>query len=99
MLDFFQNYIVNEELSQELLKKQLFSQAMKNSGVVDLLARQIRPFTKNKEMHISSMSGIIAILSGFMNNVGALTVFFQTWSEKIFGLNFLRTFRPQPNKT
>ena len=52
----------------------IISQAMKNSGVVDLLARQIKPFTKNKEMHISSMSGIIAILSGFMNNVGALAL-------------------------
>ena len=52
----------------------IISQAMKNSGVVDLLARQIKPFTKSKEMHISSMSGIIAILSGFMNNVGALAL-------------------------
>ena len=52
----------------------IISQAMKNSGVVDLLARQIKPFTKNKEMHISSMSGIIALLSGFMNNVGALAL-------------------------
>jgi len=32
LLDFFQNYIVNEALSQDLLKKQLFSQAMKNLG-------------------------------------------------------------------
>ena len=52
----------------------IISQAMKNSGVVDLLARQIKPFTKNKAMHISSMSGIIAVLSGFMNNVGALAL-------------------------
>ena len=52
----------------------IISQAMKNSGVVDLLARQIKPLTKNKEMHISSMSGIIAVLSGFMNNVGALAL-------------------------
>ena len=44
----------------------IISQAMKNSGVVDLLARQIKPLTKNKEMHISSMSGIIAILSGLL---------------------------------
>ena len=52
----------------------IISQAMKNSGVVDLLALQIKPFTKKQEIHISSMSGIIAILSGFMNNVGALAL-------------------------
>ena len=52
----------------------VISQAMKNSGVIDFLARHIKPLTKNKEMHISSMSGIIAVLSGFMNNVGALAL-------------------------
>ena len=52
----------------------IISQAMKNSGVVDLLAKQIKPFTKNKEVHISSLSGVIAILSAFMNNVGALAL-------------------------
>ncbi len=52
----------------------IISQAMKNSGVVDLLAKQIKPFTKSKATHISSMSGIIALLSGFMNNVGALAL-------------------------
>ena len=52
----------------------IISQAMKNSGVVDLLALHIKPFTTKQEIHISSMSGIIAILSGFMNNVGALAL-------------------------
>ena len=52
----------------------IISQAMKNSGIVDILSRQIRPFIKNKEMHIASLSGVIAILSGFMNNVGALAL-------------------------
>ena len=66
----------------------IISQAMKNSGVVDLLSRQIKPFTKNKMMHISSMSTIIAVLSGFMNNVGALALMLpvalkSAWQKKI----------------
>ena len=52
----------------------IISQAMKNSGVVDILARKIKPFTNKKEIHIASLSGVIAILSGFMNNVGALAL-------------------------
>ena len=65
----------------------IISQAMKNSGIVDILSRQIRPFIKNKEMHIASLSGVIAILSGFMNNVGALALMLPVtlktaWAQK-----------------
>ena len=65
----------------------IISQAMKNSGIVDILSRQIRPFIKNKEMHIASLSGVIAILSGFMNNVGALALMLPVtlktaWTQK-----------------
>ena len=52
----------------------VISQAMKNSGVIDILARRIKPFTNKKEVHIASLSGLIAVLSGFMNNVGALAL-------------------------
>ncbi len=52
----------------------IISHAMKNSGIIDILSRQIKPFIKNKEMHIASLSGTIAILSGFINNVGALAL-------------------------
>ena len=52
----------------------IISHAMKNSGIIDILSRQIRPFIKNKEIHIASLSGTIAILSGFINNVGALAL-------------------------
>jgi len=44
----------------------IISQAMKNSGVIDILARKIKPFTNKKEVHIASLSALIAILSGFM---------------------------------
>ena len=52
----------------------IISKALSNSGVVDVIARQIRPFVNNKTMHISSLSGVIALLSAFMNNVGALAL-------------------------
>ena len=52
----------------------IISRALRNSGVVDLITRRIKPFTKNQTIHISSLSTIIALLSGFMNNVGALAL-------------------------
>jgi len=50
------------------------SRALRNSGVVDYVTRIIKPFTKIQTIHISSLSAIIALLSGFMNNVGALAL-------------------------
>ena len=52
----------------------IISRALQNSGVVDLIVRSVKPFTNNKITHISSLSGVIAILSAFMNNVGALAL-------------------------
>ena len=52
----------------------IISRALRNSGLVDLITRRIMPFTKFQSIHISSLSAIIALLSGFMNNVGALAL-------------------------
>jgi di/tricarboxylate transporter len=52
----------------------IISRALRNSGVVDYITRRIKPFTKIQTLHISSLSGVIALLSGFMNNVGALAL-------------------------
>jgi len=52
----------------------IISRALRNSGVVDFITFKITPLTKIQSIHISSLSGIIAILSGFMNNVGALAL-------------------------
>ena len=52
----------------------IISTAMKNSGVVDFLSRKIKPYIDKQAAHISGLSFIIAILSGFMNNVGALAL-------------------------
>ena len=48
----------------------VISRALRNSGVVDLMARYLRPLTHQQTTHITSLGGLIAILSAFMNNVG-----------------------------
>lgn len=52
----------------------IISRALQNSGVVDLISRQIAPFSKNRVTHITSLSTVVAILSAIMNNVGALAL-------------------------
>jgi len=52
----------------------IISRALRNSGVVDLISRQISPLSNNKITHIASLSGVAAICSAIMNNVGALAL-------------------------
>lgn len=52
----------------------IISRALRNSGVVDLISHQIAPLSKNQLTHITSLSGVVAILSAIMNNVGALAL-------------------------
>ena len=52
----------------------IISRALRNSGVVDYIARQILPFTKNQVLHIFSLSAVVMVFSAFMNNVGALAL-------------------------
>ncbi len=52
----------------------VISCALRNSGVVDLIARYISPLSKNQTVHISTLSGVVAICSAIMNNVGALAL-------------------------
>ena len=52
----------------------IISRALYNSGVVDLISRKIAPFSNNQIAHISSLSGVAAISSAIMNNVGALAL-------------------------
>ena len=52
----------------------VISRALRNSGVVDLMARYLRPLTHQQTTHITSLGALIAILSAFMNNVGALAL-------------------------
>ena len=52
----------------------VISRALRNSGVVDLISRRIMPLAKNQLLHIASLCLVAAVLSAFMNNVGALAL-------------------------
>lgn len=52
----------------------ILSQAMSNIGVSDILARLVRPLLKTPSLHVAGLCGVSAILSTFMNNVGALAL-------------------------
>jgi di/tricarboxylate transporter len=52
----------------------VISRALRNSGLVDLISRRIMPLAKNQLLHIASLCVVAAVLSAFMNNVGALAL-------------------------
>ena len=52
----------------------VISQALSHSGIVDAISRKLLPFTENLALHIIVMSGVCAIASSFMNNVGAIAI-------------------------
>jgi di/tricarboxylate transporter len=52
----------------------VISRALRNAGVVDIIARSILPLTKSEPGHIFSLSAVVMVCSAFMNNVGALAL-------------------------
>jgi len=52
----------------------IVSKGLSNSGVIDLLARQVNRFSASLQTHIGAMAGIGAALSAVMNNVAALAL-------------------------
>ena len=52
----------------------VISRALRNAGVVNMLARTILPLTKSEPGHVFSLSGVVMVCSAFMNNVGALAL-------------------------
>ncbi len=52
----------------------IITKALRNAGVVELVSRHISPLFKHKIVHITTLSGIVSILSAIMNNVGALAL-------------------------
>jgi len=52
----------------------VISRALQNSGIVDVISRRIAPYTGNQVVHIMLLSGVCAVASAFMNNVGAIAV-------------------------
>ena len=52
----------------------VISRALQNSGVVDLIAARLEVATRDPLVHVGALTGLAAVLSGFMNNVGALAL-------------------------
>jgi len=52
----------------------IISHALKNAGVVSLIASYLTPFTGNIYTHIISLTAVVTVASAFMNNVGALAL-------------------------
>ena len=52
----------------------VLSKSLQTSGAVDALARRILPADAGPFMMIAGLTAIAAVLSGFMNNVGALAL-------------------------
>ncbi|WP_313086347.1 SLC13 family permease [Pseudomonas sp.] len=53
----------------------VLSRGLLNGGVVDTLARQLTRVGTRPTVQILTLTGIVALCSGFMNNVGALALF------------------------
>lgn len=52
----------------------IISHALKNAGVVNVIASYLTPFTDNLYIHIASLTAVVTVASAFMNNVGALAL-------------------------
>ena len=52
----------------------IISTALKNAGVVDMLASRISHLTETPIMHIAALTSVVTVASAFMNNVGALAL-------------------------
>jgi len=52
----------------------VLSRGLQTSGAVDLLARRLPPAGAGVTLNLAALTGLGALLSGFMNNVGALAL-------------------------
>ncbi|MGD9387365.1 MAG: SLC13 family permease [Gammaproteobacteria bacterium] len=52
----------------------VLSRALQASGAVDLMVRKVMPAEAGPLLTIAALTGVGAVLSGFMNNVGALAL-------------------------
>lgn len=53
----------------------LISRGLMNAGVVDVLSRQLGRVSRRPTAQVATLTGIVALCSGFMNNTGALALF------------------------
>lgn len=52
----------------------ILSRALQNSGLIDIIARWVSRIGDGEIKQIFSLTSIVALLSGFMNNIGALAL-------------------------
>ena len=52
----------------------ILSHALRKSAVTELAVRLLQPFSGNPTLHIMVLTGLAAVCSAFMNNVGALAL-------------------------
>lgn len=52
----------------------VMTQAVTRSGIIDYAVKRLTPVTTNAILHLSSLTFITAVLSAFMNNIGALAL-------------------------
>jgi di/tricarboxylate transporter len=52
----------------------ILSRALQNAGIVDVVVRLLAPLRGRDRVQIGAQTGLVAVLSGFMNNVGALAL-------------------------
>lgn len=52
----------------------IISRGLSNSGAIDIIAAYVLPAIKRVSLHIAALSGVAAVLSSVMNNVGALAL-------------------------
>nr|MBP9035473.1 anion permease [Pseudomonadales bacterium] len=52
----------------------VLSQGLQSSGAADALTRRVLPARAGPTLSLTALAGLAAVLSGFMNNVGALAL-------------------------
>lgn len=52
----------------------ILSRSLRNSGLIELIVRKLRPTTKRPTTHVMAMGSLTAACSAFMNNVGAMAL-------------------------
>lgn len=65
----------------------VLSRGLLNAGVIDVLARQLSRVGNRPTVQTLALTGIVAVCSGFMNNVGALALMMPvaTWMSRKSG--------------
>lgn len=57
------------------------SRGLLNSGIVDIIARWMGQIGNSPMLQIAALTGLVALLSGFINNVGTLALLMPVRSD------------------